>query len=145
MTTIINQSGDRAESDKYNWAFDRMKRDWNAYFVSAKVGVSVPWAGGTLTKNADDTATYVGEGTTATLTHTDYDFYSIAHIAAIGKLWVEQYGYNPACYGYMIAHNLAPDYSRIGAAMDWQGNNAGPYTTGYWDRQKANWVQKLGL
>ena len=132
MTYIKNVSGDVENSNRYNWALKKMKADWDAYFKGVGTGVSIHWADGTLTNNGDGTATYINEGhPPVLLVQADYNFFDIAQIPAVGALWVQQYGYNPATYGFLIPRNMKLDYS-LGAGD-------------YWTRQRAYWQIKLGL
>ncbi|NOT78563.1 MAG: hypothetical protein HOP07_06120 [Bacteriovoracaceae bacterium] len=147
---VVNRSGDVDLSNKNNWALDKMKTDTDNFFANTAPGASINWAGGTLTNNGDGSATYYNSttGKSAYLVQKEYNFYDMAEVPEIGQTWKQAYGYNPRSDGFNVANNIGGDgKSVIGSAqgfIDGKIQEAGPYKSGYWDRQRVAWTNYLG-
>jgi hypothetical protein len=80
-------------------AAPNMQADWSKYWGSSTPGSSQAWANGTLTRNADGTATYLRQGDTGagTVIAANADMGALAAANPdIAAAWKSQYGYTPA-------------------------------------------------
>ncbi len=123
MPYVQNMSYDAAVSDANNFAYDRMKTDWDNYFNTTKAGQTLDWAGGQLLNNGDGTATWRGTGPTNSdrgtiLKQSDYNFHDVAGASStIGDFWKQQYGYDPAWDGYNISQNFSGSSNGAGSSV----------------------------
>ncbi len=81
----------------------QMLEDYHAFYASAELGVPYPWAGGTITRlnshgksEGELTAVFVdAAGQQFSLSYYS-NLSTLARTSvAIGRLWREQYGFNP--------------------------------------------------
>lgn len=71
----------------------QMTADWNAYFAGSQPGQTRQWGGGTLTRNADGTATFGYNGQNTVLRR-DMPFSQVAALSPqIADDWYKSYGY----------------------------------------------------
>ncbi|MDK2124358.1 polymorphic toxin-type HINT domain-containing protein [Parachitinimonas caeni] len=74
---------------------DQLRSDWNGYWASSSAGQVSPYAGGQLTRNAGDTATFRAADGSVLQVRRDALFSDIAaQSTAIAKLWRDSYGFD---------------------------------------------------
>lgn len=74
----------------------QMQQDWNSYWDTAKTGEAIQWAGGTLTRNADGSATYTKSGGSPLTFTKDTPFATVAsQVPDAATDWQKTYGYTP--------------------------------------------------
>jgi hypothetical protein len=77
-----------------------MNAGWNSYYDTAKPGDVWSFAGGTLTRNADGSATFVGPDGRRSTFDRNTPYSEVAKNApSIAAKWAEDYGYTPSSGG----------------------------------------------
>lgn len=123
----------------------QMRAEWVNYFATSKPGQKIEWAGGTLTKNADGSATYraldaMNGGDTF---DANVNFENIAkYNPGIARQWWRQFGFTPSDNQYYFAGHVI---NGVENAVNWRVQPGMPGTGWSGQDNDGNYVFDMEL